>query len=169
VSRPSEYTQETALTICERLICGESLRAICRDESMPGLTTVMQWLSRHAEFAVQYAHARDAQADTLADEILEICDDGTNDWMERLNREGKVIGWSVNGEAVQRSRLRVDTRKWFASKLKPKKYGDKLTLDGAVSRGADALTDDELSGIACRGGAGASSEASRTQEPGELH
>ena len=89
--------------------------------------------------------------------------------MERLDRDGNVIGWRVNGEAVQRSKLRVDTRKWVASKLKPKKYGDKLTLDGAVGRGADTLSDAELSGIATAGSAGAAVKAPEPQEPTELH
>jgi hypothetical protein len=62
----------------------------------------------------------------LTEEILDIADDGSNDWMEKLDKDGKSVGWAVNGEAVQRSKLRVDARKWIASKLKPKKYGDKL-------------------------------------------
>lgn len=63
------------------------------------------------------------QAEGMADEILEIADDGRNDWMEIQNRDGDNIGWKVNGEAVQRSRLRIDARKWLLSKLLPKKYG----------------------------------------------
>jgi hypothetical protein len=72
------------------------------------------------EFAEQYAHARDSQADTLADEILDIADDGSNDYMGDDE--------TYNGDAVARSKLRVDARKWIASKLKPKKYGDKTLL-----------------------------------------
>lgn len=71
--------------------------------------------------------AREAQADTLADELLDISDDARNDWMKR-NHGDDDPGWVANGEHIQRSRLRVDTRKWIASKLKPKKYGDKLEL-----------------------------------------
>jgi len=91
---------------------------------MPGVRTVFQWLTRHEEFAQQYAHAREAQADTLADEMLDIADDGSNDWM--LRAKNGSVGWEENGEAINRSRLRLDTRKWIASKLKPKKYGDKI-------------------------------------------
>jgi hypothetical protein len=126
VARASEYTQEMAEAICERLANGESLRTICSDEDMPSQSTVFRWLTAVAEFREQYALAREAQADTLADETLTIADDGRNDWMEKYGKDGDQIGWLVNGEAIGRSKLRVDARKWFASKLAPKKYGDKL-------------------------------------------
>jgi hypothetical protein len=128
--RPSGYSKEIAEIICSRLASGESLRAICRDEHMPSQSMVFRWLETNLPFREQYARAREAQADTLVDEILEISDDGSNDWMERHNAEGENIGWQLNGEHVQRSRLRVDSRKWFASKVAPKKYGDKLELAG---------------------------------------
>jgi transposase-like protein len=132
MARPSDYTPELALAICQRLVEGESLRAICREEGMPDRGTVFRWTEQHAEFRGQYARAREAQAETFADELNEIADDGSNDWMERLNDEGEKTGWQVNGEHIQRSRLRIDTRKWIASKLLPKKYGDKIetTLQG---------------------------------------
>jgi hypothetical protein len=119
MARSLEYTQEIADSICERLIDGQSLRTICLDEAMPSASTVCRWLTLVPKFSEQYAHAREAQADTLADEILDIADDGSNDWMVR---DGKL---EYNGDHVQRSRLRVDSRKWIASKLKAKKYGDK--------------------------------------------
>ncbi len=105
------------------------MAAICRAEEMPGLTTIYRWLQEKPEFRELYVRAREDQADTLADEILEIADDGHNDWMERFNKDGDCVGWTVNGEAVMRSKLRVESRKWVASKLKPKKYGDKQTVD----------------------------------------
>jgi hypothetical protein len=98
---------------------------------MPGKATVFRWLGVHEAFRDQYARAREAQADTLADEMLDIADDGDNDWMERKGEDGQSLGWRENGEAIGRSKLRLDTRKWIASKLKPKKYGDKLALGGA--------------------------------------
>jgi len=81
--------------------------------------------SKNSEFRQQYALAREVQAEHHIDEIVEIADDGTNDYMEKRNADGALVGWTENGENVQRSRLRVDTRKWAASKLAPKKYGDK--------------------------------------------
>ena len=130
MGRPSDYSPEIVDLICERIADGVSLREICRTEDMPSKAAVFRWLAAHAEFRDQYARAREAQADALADELLDIADDGDNDWMERKGEDGQSLGWRENGEAIQRSRLRVDTRKWIASKLKPKKYGDKLAVGG---------------------------------------
>ena len=81
---------------------------------------------RPARFFAQYARARDLGLDAIADELFDIADDGQNDWMER-HGEGNE-GYTVNGEHVSRSRLRVDTRKWYLSKLAPKRYGEKLEV-----------------------------------------
>lgn len=128
--RPSGYSPEVTAEICSRIAEGQSLRTICADEAMPGMRTVFQWLADHQEFQQQYARAREAQADAFAEEILEIADDASNDWMERLDEDSKSIGWQLNGEHVQRSKLRVDSRKWLASKMAPKRYGEKLELAG---------------------------------------
>jgi len=122
MGRPSDYSDEIADEICARLSDARSLRSICTDQDMPSQSTVFKWLRVRPEFAEQYARARDAQADALADEILDIADDGTNDWMADKEEEE---GFRYNGDAVQRSKLRVDARKWLASKLAPKKYGDR--------------------------------------------
>lgn len=131
-------------TICDKLADGESLRQILDAEDMPASSTVFKWLSDDKAFSEQYAHAREAQADALFDDILTIADDGRNDWMERKNSDGENIGWMENGEALRRSQLRVDARKWMAGKLRPKKYGDKLDVEHAgalvlkVTYGGDA-------------------------------
>ena len=122
--RPSSHTSDLAGAICERLSQGESLRKICSGEDMPSKSTVMRWLAGNEEFRGQYARARDAQADYYAEEILEISDDGSHDTYE--TEDGRTV---VNSEVVQRSRLRVDSRKWLASKLAPKKYGDKVMAE----------------------------------------
>jgi hypothetical protein len=128
VGRPSKYTPKLADRICSRLADGESLRTICRDEGMPSKATVFSWLRTKPDFLDQYARAKEESADALTDEMLEISDDARNDWMER--HDGENVGWQANGEHIQRSRLRIETRKWLASKLKPKKYGDKLAVGG---------------------------------------
>lgn len=125
MARPSRFSDEIADKICEMLIEGYSLRKICLGDEMPHAATVCRWLASNEAFREQYAQAREAQADTLADEILDIADDGTNDWMADKEAED---GFRYNGDAVQRSRLRVDSRKWLASKLKPKKYSEKMDL-----------------------------------------
>lgn len=115
MGRPSSYTDAIADEICERLSSGESLRRICLTPDMPDKATVFRWLASNPTFRDQYASAREAQADVLADEIIDIADG------KRAEYEG--------GEAdVQRDRLAMDARKWVASKLKPKVYGDKTLL-----------------------------------------
>lgn len=125
--RPSSFTQETADAICALLAEGLPLRQICRDPEMPGERTVYSWLAALPAFRQQYALAREAQMDRYAEEIIEIADDGSNDWMEREGKDGG-IGYALNGEHIARSRERIDARKWLMGKLAPKKYGDKLQL-----------------------------------------
>ncbi len=145
--RPSLYTEALAAEICRRLAEGETLRAICRDKAMPDKATVLRWLAdkKKADFRDQYAHARAMQADALFDEALEIADDASDDWT--ADKDGKK---TVDHENIQRSRLRVDTRKGAAGKMAPKRYGDKLqhTGDGGgpirVRPDLSKLTDEEL-------------------------
>jgi hypothetical protein len=139
--RPSDYTAEITETICARLAAGESLRTICADEAMPAQSTVYLWLTKHSEFSEQYARAREVQAETLVDEILEISDDGRNDYMLRQGEGEETLAYRLNGEHVQRSRLRVDSRKWFASKVAPKKYGDKVLQEHSGPGGGPIKTE----------------------------
>ncbi len=135
--RPSLYTNKLVAKICRRLAEGESLRAICADRAMPAISTVMGWLfdGNHDGFSEQYARAREAQAEIRADEIVDIADDASGDFT--ADKDGKLV---ANSEHIQRSRLRVDARKWIAAKLLPKRYGDKLDLGGTVGlRWEDAL------------------------------
>lgn len=135
MGRPSEYSQTIAEAITERIADGESLRSICTDEAMPAKSTVFKWLSQQKEFADQYARAREEQAETLAAEIVEIADEECT--MVRASKHGAKADDSESGEvevvfdatAVARNRLRVDARKWVASKLKPKVYGDKVSTE----------------------------------------
>lgn len=105
--RPSTYTEELSDLICQRLANGESLRSVCRDGAMPVASTVFKWMREHTEFSKQYARAKEESADALLEDMLDIADE-------------------TDSDNVQVARLRVDVRKWAASKLKPKKYGDKL-------------------------------------------
>lgn len=107
--RPTDYGDEVVDLICSRLAVGESLNRICKDADMPAMSTVFGWLSKHPEFLEKYTRAREAQAETHADRIIEIADDADID--------------------ANHKRIMVDARKWVASKLKPKRYGDKLDLD----------------------------------------
>ena len=107
--RPSTYTEEMGEKFCERLAAGESLRSICSDPEMPSAPTIYTWLDRFPPFAERYARARSAQTEAMLEEMLEIADSTKID--------------------PQDKRVRIDTRKWAMSKLRPKKYGDKLDLE----------------------------------------
>lgn len=126
VGRPSEYSSETAERICAELAMGKSLRTVLKLPGMPVMSTVFKWLSQQEEFAKQYARAKQESADAMAEEILDISDDGANDYMTVT--KGDTDYKVVNNEAIQRSRLRVETRKWLMAKMKPKIYGDKLDM-----------------------------------------
>lgn len=126
--RPSAFTPSLAERICAELVEGKSVREICVADDMPGCSTVYRWLQSNETFREQYVRAREVQAERLAEEIIEIADDGTNDWMERQRKDGSTET-VVDQENINRSRLRVDARKWVASKLLPKKYGDRVTTE----------------------------------------
>jgi hypothetical protein len=123
------YSDELAQKICDMLASGMSLREICRKDDKPNKSTVLRWLANNEQFRAQYARAREEQADAYADEIIEIADNASNDWMERNDDDNP--GWQANHDHINRSRLRIDSRKWVASKLAPKKYGDKMDLNVA--------------------------------------
>lgn len=133
----SIFTEAIANAICEEIATSsKSLRTICKEEGMPSVRTVLSWLSqgeksdaeeKYRLFLHQYARAREAQADFLAEEIIEIADDGSNDLMTITKGD---TSYSIeNKEVTNRSKLRVDARKWIASKLKPRKYGDKIDMN----------------------------------------
>lgn len=132
LGRPSTFTQELADDICALLAEGKSMRTVCHDDGMPSMSSVFKWLRENDEFSQQYTRAKAESADAMVEEMNDIADDGTNDWMEKFDKDGNNIGWQLNGEHVQRSKLRIETRKWLAAKLKPKKYSEKLDLNHGV-------------------------------------
>ena len=126
------YTREVFESIIARVATGESVRSICKDEGMPSRDTFFVWLYRDPSLADQYAHAKAISAYADEDELNEISDDGTNDWMERRNKDGEIVGWQLNGEAVQRSRLRVETRRWLMERRMPTRFGQKVDVNHGV-------------------------------------
>ena len=119
--RRRSYTREIAYSICERLVEGESLRQICQDTSMPARSTIFVWLEEHEDFARSYTLARQIQIEDLMDEILEIADDSSNDWIDAEGPDGKKYR-VFNPDSIRRSKLRIGARKWLISKLMPKRY-----------------------------------------------
>ncbi|WP_064692139.1 hypothetical protein [Rhizobium aegyptiacum] len=135
MGRPTKFSQALAEKICARIADRESLRSICRDEDMPAKSTVLSWLADEdkAAFRARYALAREIMADSFVDEIVEIADNSSDDWIEKKNAAGETTGWQENGEAIRRSQLRIATRQWVAEKLRPKKYGAKVEAGEAVT------------------------------------
>lgn len=133
--RPTKYTDLIAKEICARLARGESLNTICQLEQMPDKSTVYDWLHEgRGDFPNKYALAREKQMEHWAEECLEIADETSNDTIIKTGKNGEEYE-SQNSEWINRSRLRVDTRKWLMSKLAPKKYGDKQTLEHSGPNG----------------------------------
>ncbi len=110
MGRPEIYSDDLAARVCAALSDGQSLRTVCKPDDMPGLTTVFKWLHEREDFAERYARAKAEAADAMAEDMQAISDDPTLDHNHK--------------------RIMVDTRKWIASKLKPKKYGEKVQLSG---------------------------------------
>ena len=132
---PTTFSEGVARKLCERLMLGESLRAVCESRNMPNKRTVARWLAdpKLADFREMYYHARRVQAEIRVDEIFEIADDTSKDWKPEHNKDGDLIGFKPDNEAIQRSRVRIDTRKWYASKMVPKIYGEKQQIDHDVT------------------------------------
>ena len=112
--RPSTYDEKIADRICKELTEGRSLKRLIEEEKdIPAMSTIFEWIWRNPEFSEKYTKARKVQAEGFIDEIMDISD-------------GTCI---KGGSDVQRARLMVDTRKWYASKVIPKVYGDRLQLE----------------------------------------
>lgn len=129
MARPSDYTKELADEICTQISEGKSVRTIVNNEDMPSSSTIYRWLldEDKKEFWEQYERARNIQAELMFEELLEIADDGTNDTYLKENNDGSTFE-ATNTDVIARSRLRVDTRKWYLSKVLPKKFGEKIDM-----------------------------------------
>ena len=127
LGRPTLYTDELAAEICRRIVEGESLTRICKDDDMPNVSSVYLWIIKNKDFSNMYAHAREDQADTYSDQIVDIGEEVP--MMVITDEDGKVTK-RIDPAGVNRNRLRVDARKWVAAKLKPKKYGDRQVVAG---------------------------------------
>jgi hypothetical protein len=123
-----EEIEKTFDEICLRIEEGESLRSVLRSEGMPSSQTFYIWIDSEESKSKQYARATSKRADAMFEDILDIADDSTNDYIETDIGDGVTVQ-KLNSEHIQRSRLRVDARKWALSKMNPKKYGDKVDID----------------------------------------
>jgi len=124
--RPSTYDPERAMEICARITLGQSLQSICaKVPNMPCEATVIHWLNGNPSFLKSYLRARELQADSLFDQVLDIADNEGKDIVTLENEQGEKRE-VLNPVAVARARVRIDARFRMAGKLNPKKYGEKL-------------------------------------------
>ena len=137
MSRPIKWTVEkkeiAVKEILLEIMKGRSLTAILKTEErgdLPSKVTFFEWLKEDEELTNQYARATEVRADIIFDDILAIADENTND--TSINENGIEV---VNNDVIQRSRLRIDARKWVLSKLNPKKFGDQT----AVTSGGEKI------------------------------
>jgi hypothetical protein len=139
--RPSAYNDELAYLICERIAMHSwGLEKLCAHyKDLPDKATINRWRHKHSDFAEQYKQAKVSQIETLVDEIIDIADDSSNDTI--IDGNGKE---RCNSEYIARSRLRIDIRKWLASKLAPKVYGVAQGQEGQENRSAFEKLIDQL-------------------------
>lgn len=125
-----EQIENIFKNICFRIAEGESVRDILKNNDMPSRETFYKWLIDDKNLSDQYARACEIRAEGVFEEILDIADDGTNDYMTIT--KGDMEYNVEDREVTSRSKLRVQARQWWLSKVHPKKYGDKLdvTTDG---------------------------------------
>jgi hypothetical protein len=114
MANKTTYKTEIANEICEWLMSGKSLRSYCDQPGKTPFTTVLGWLrdDGNEEFRTKYAHAREMQAEVLADELKDIADQ---------NKPDQLV--------LAHDKMKIETRQWIASKLLPKKYGNKLEFE----------------------------------------
>lgn len=127
MGRPSDYSLDLADRICEHLAGGRSLLSFCQQDGTPGYETVRRWLREDRKvnpddpaeegFRVKYARAREEQADRHADRVLELA--------ERMEVARKGRDYDEVAPLV----AACHERKWLASKMRPKVYGDKQAVE----------------------------------------
>lgn len=109
MARPTIYSDALADEICRRIASGVSVRAVGKQEDMPSEDTIYEWIAKKPGFSEKYARAKDRMADSMVYECLEIADDRSLSTSEDVNQ----------------ARLRVDTRKWAAARMAPRRWGDR--------------------------------------------
>ncbi len=118
--RPTDYTQELADKICEEISQGKSLRRICEDEDMPSGVTIFSWIRKFPEFLKQYTRATEERTESQQEDLLELGDEAI--------KLAQTVNEKASSAVVQAVKLKADNMKWSMSKMKPKKYGDKLDM-----------------------------------------
>ncbi len=121
MTRKSDYNEEIADEICSAIATGtESIEKLCKkNPHWPHRATIFRWINQFPAFCEAYTRAKKSQIEAYIDQVIDIADDASQDWV--VNENGTTVG---NHEHINRARLRIDTRKWLACKLVPRLYGD---------------------------------------------
>ena len=134
MGRSPEWTPERKEGAIKRIIegvaSGMSVRRCLNElDDMPASSLFWgEWHFNDEDLQSKVAHAREAGVEVHLEEAVDIAEDGSNDWMEKHNKDGNFIGWQLNGEHVLRSKLRIETRLKRAAMIAPRKYGTKIDL-----------------------------------------
>ena len=118
------YSDSILDLILDRVAAGEALSRVCSSADMPTRKSFFEWVEKDPSIKAKYEFAIQLRADGLVDELLAIADDGMSDTYTDSDGNERT-----NQEVIARSRLRVDARKWLASKMAPKRYGDKTSTE----------------------------------------
>lgn len=125
--RPSDYTPELAALICERLSEEEGgLVEVCKADDMPSRSSVYLWLSQHKEFSDMYARAREDLGVVVAH---------------------RGVKEAIDAKDASLGRLQFDARKWLASKLAHKQFGDKFTTELTGADGGPIQSSVDVTGL----------------------
>ena len=133
--RNTIYTPRRGAWICARIASGEPVGVTKRTRAT--YETIQQWLEEQEDFRVKYAAACEELADRLVAEVIAIADDASRDF-KAGGKDGQDR--APDREALARTKLRIETRRWRAAKLAPHKYGDKTQ---PVARGLAPLSHED--------------------------
>lgn len=122
--RPTLYSEALAAEILARIADGETLTRICLDEDMPARSTVSKWLLDMPDFYGRYARARTVQAHHEVDEILDLADDISGDVRVVMTPNG--VRAEIDGVAIGRAKVQIETRMWRAERLNRIAYGARV-------------------------------------------
>lgn len=129
-----EQRQQIFDDICDMIVNGKSLRTALKEYDQIKASDFFRWIRNDEEKRKQYARASEERAEFFREEIFDIADDGSNDFIQKYDKEGNPVGFVVDKEHIQRSKLRIDAREWYMTKINPKKYGDKIQPDTDVDK-----------------------------------
>lgn len=140
LERPRVFSQETAGRMLDRMADGETPTEVCRDPTMPTWMVLCRWRRQHEDFAKRFRIAWESCCEHMVGDIVIIADDARNDYVDRVTRKGVMRVF--DREHFERSRLRVESRKWMAQKVLRAVYGERSEVDLHASGGVNVRVEE---------------------------